>query len=280
MIPEKLIAKGKYWQRALSLVQGCTPVSESCQNCWLAAMEYRFDKCPGLLQVPEGLRIPRFNGNIIFREDRLDIPRRTKKSQTFAIWSDLFHEKVSDEFIIKTFGVIYENPKHTYLICTKRIERTSRFFTKDIRLQQLGQTHKLFSGTTCETQQRADERIPYLLQVPGKRFLSLEPLLSDINLYQYLWTASGERANDIHQIIVGAESGSHRRPCKIEWIRSIVQQCKEAGIPVFVKQIHINGKVVKDINKFPEDIRIRKLAWRQGMEKYLCGEIVATNMPK
>jgi protein gp37 len=62
-------------------------------------------------------------------------------------------------------------------------------------------------------------------------------------------------------VIVGAESrgGGIGRECKIEWVRAIVAQCKEASVPVFVKQLHIDGKLVKDIEKFPEDLRLRQV---------------------
>ncbi len=62
-------------------------------------------------------------------------------------------------------------------------------------------------------------------------------------------------------VIVGAESrgGGIGRECRIEWVRKIVEQCKAAGVPVFVKQLHVEGKLVKDINKFPEDLRVREV---------------------
>lgn len=41
----------------------------------------------------------------------------------------------------------------------------------------------------------------------------------------------------IDWIIVGGESGPQARPCDIEWIRSVVRQGKDAGVPVFVKQL-------------------------------------------
>ena len=80
---------GKYWQRAWSIVEGCTPVSEACENCWLAAMEYRFRPH---LYVTHNVDTGReqFTGIIQTRPDRLDIPRKIRKPTTFAIWSDLF----------------------------------------------------------------------------------------------------------------------------------------------------------------------------------------------
>ena len=45
---------------------------------------------------------------------------------------------------------------------------------------------------------------------------------------------------------------------KIEWTGSLRDQCKDAGVPFFMKQMEIDGKVCKDINQFPEDLRIRE----------------------
>jgi len=113
----------------------------------------------------------------------------------------------------------------------------------------------LHLGVTCENQRTADERIPVLLQIPAAvRFLSLEPLLEDIRLNPINFHYKGF----INWVIIGCESGPGRRPCKLEWVRNIVDQCKAAGVPVFVKQLDINGVVEHDINKFPEDLKIRE----------------------
>lgn len=46
-----------------------------------------------------------------------------------------------------------------------------------------------------------------------------------------------ENRQPIDWVIVGGESGHGARPCDVAWIRSIVQQCKAAGVPCFVKQM-------------------------------------------
>ena len=98
-------------------------------------------------------------------------------------------------------------------------------------------------GTSCEDQQRANERIPHLLKCPAAaRFLSLEPLLGPIELSPWVPCAQRDFGHDtaglgISWVIVGGESGPNARLCKIEWIRSIVEQCKGAGVPAFVKQL-------------------------------------------
>lgn len=112
-------------------------------------------------------------------------------------------------------------------------------------------------GTSVEDQQTADERIPHLLQTPAAvRFLSCEPLLGPVDLWQWLGCPDdgvtearpGTRLLDagraafgdtplIDLVVVGGESGPHARPCDVVWIRSIVQQCKAAGVKCFVKQL-------------------------------------------
>ena len=120
-------------------------------------------------------------------------------------------------------------------------------------------------ASTHTRQARADERIPDLLSINvPHRWLSLEPLLGPIDLSYPCFTDGCNHGTELHidWVVVGAESGPNRRECKIEWIESIVNQCLAAGVPVFVKQIHIDGKLVDDINKFPEHLRIRQIPWQ------------------
>lgn len=139
-------------------------------------------------------------------------------------------------------------------------------------------------GASCEDQQRADERIPHLLQAPAAvRFLSCEPLLGPVDLSQFIFPKPGtdarayERQPDpgLHWVIVGGESGGDSRPCQINWVRSIVGQCKTAGVACFVKQLGANAVVDAsavarerlklrdrkggDIEDFPSDLRVREL---------------------
>jgi protein gp37 len=134
-------------------------------------------------------------------------------------------------------------------------------------------------GVSCEDQQRADERIPLLLQTPAAvRFVSAEPLLGPISLSVYLVDdlARAGRAPrmEIDWVIAGGESGPGARPCNIEWIRSIVQQCKDAGASAFVKQLGGNtradegdGPAVRwylsdrkggDMAEWPEDLCVQE----------------------
>jgi protein gp37 len=66
--------------------------------------------------------------------------------------------------------------------------------------------------------------------------------------------------NDFHLdwVIVGCESGPGRRPCSLDDVRFVVDDCRVAGIPVFVKQLEIDGRIEKDPARWPEDLRIQE----------------------
>ena len=95
----------------------------------------------------------------------------------------------------------------------------------------------------------------------SRRWLSLEPLLGPIDM-QFQYIAPEDFPFD--WVVVGAESGPNRRPCKLEWVESIVRQCRKAGIKIFVKQLDIDGELVKDIAKFPPELQIRQVPWNAG----------------
>ena len=57
--------------------------------------------------------------------------------------------------------------------------------------------------------------------------------------------------------VIGGESGPGARPCDIRWITSIRDQCKTAGVPVFIKQLGSNS-VWREITR-----RGRTETWRE-----------------
>jgi protein gp37 len=121
-------------------------------------------------------------------------------------------------------------------------------------------------GPSVEDQATANLRIPILLQTPAAvRFISLEPQLAHVDLAAFLYrnrdprhlycprclystnrqeTACPNDGASLHRgdvaldwVIVGGESGPGARPFNVAWARSVVAQCKAAGVPVFVKQV-------------------------------------------
>ena len=114
--------------------------------------------------------------------------------------------------------------------------------------------NNIWLGVSVEDQKTADERIPLLLATPAAvRWVSAEPLLGPINFdsthgsdpcsSNFLSGIEGERIYDgekcaLDWVVVGGESGPRKvRGFNLEWARSVIGQCKEAGVPVFVKQL-------------------------------------------
>jgi protein gp37 len=202
-----------------------------------------------------------FQGNVVCREDNLDLPLRTKKPTVWAIWNDLYHEDVSDDFRDRAYAVMALCPQHTFLVLTKRAERMAEYWLSHcgirnrtggidmiafeldaslwekstISTERNGGFGNVWHGVTVENQAMADERIHYLRQVPGKRLLSLEPMLGPVDLSCYPYAPDVMRGG-IHTVLLGGESGKNARPMHPDWVRSVRDQCAAASVPFFFKQ--------------------------------------------
>ena len=294
MVGEKRISAGMYWTKAWSLVSGCSPVSEGCRNCWLARETYirghqknpkirrRYENLAEKVIIPdhtnllaEGKTQIRFRGDIRLNHEDLEKPLMRKKPTVWNIWSDLFHPDVPYGFIEKAFEVMDKTPQHIYLILTKRPERIP-----GLPIHWKPEWKNIWMGTTVESYDLLDNRVGNLLYVTSAiRFVSLEPMLGPVDLSGPLgikWSGlrgcwinnpdseKTEYNNYAHHrppinwVIVGGESGPNARPMNPQWVRYVRDQCVAAGVPVFVKQMQIENKVVHEIEKFPKDLQIRE----------------------
>ena len=231
----------KYWDHAWNPIIGCKPVSEGCQNCYAASMAERF---PGLRDDNGG-----------FEPHQSNLGKKPPKSGVVFVgnMTDLFGEWNRPDWIYCRLCEL--SSRAVNLILTKRADRL-------LKIGPIMTRNHIFIGITAENQDRYHERVKAIRDLSPygvKCWLSAEPLLGPIDM-QLQYIAPEDRPFD--WIVVGAESGPNRRSCKLEWVESIVEQCKAAGIPVFVKQLEIDGKLVKDISKFPEDLQIRQVPWR------------------
>jgi len=296
----------------------CRKISPGCGECYASALQKRFGM-PEFKGEGAGM-----NGVEVFLDESKlqDVLKRKKPTKYFwCDMTDMFGEWVPDEMLLRCFDTMRATSQHIHQILTKRPERMLDFCQRlrfdgsanngygkiwladdprDIRGYHLmggngctGMTW-CWLGVSVEDKQRKD-RIDILRKAPAAvRFLSCEPLLEDLgelNLEGISWC------------IAGGESGPNARPCNVEWIRSIVRQCKAAGVACFVKQLgskpvmalnewqrlpllstdrwvgiepagttiptalgiaHLMDRKGGDISEFPEDLRVREFPKVEG----------------
>ena len=238
---------------------GCTQLSIGCQNCYAERMFNRFHRWPVFPPYEKFSEVRCY-------PERLNQPLHWKKPRRVFVdsMSDLFHENVPDEFIQQVFTVMISATWHTFMVLTKRPQRMLEIISR----YKVYQSENIWLGVTAENQATADYRIPLLLQTPAAvRFVSVEPMLEEINLLQInasdkdecciLFPLAGEftcdgrnepmpiRGGGISWVICGCESGPGARPMKMSWAAYLKHQCVFAGVPFFLKQMMVNGKLVK-----------------------------------
>lgn len=141
--------------------------------------------------------------------------------------------------------------------CWEGALRGFRVFGPDFKTVDLP-LRNVHLGVSVEDQATVDQRIPILLQTPAAvRWVSYEPALAGVDFTDIVvgrgsgsehhinaLSMEGDNVADdeeysgacIDWVVVGGESGPKARPCDVAWIRSAVEQCRAAGVPVFVKQ--------------------------------------------
>jgi protein gp37 len=244
--------------RTWNPVTGCDKVSPGCDHCYAEGIARRF---AGSKAFPNGF-------DVTLHWDRVESPLRWRKPARVFVnsMSDLFHQGIPDDFIARVFAVMAATPQHTYQILTKRHGRMrsllnnprfredvmdEAFTSLDLSQDWADNTidrdwplSNVWMGVSVEDQQRADLRIPALLDTNAAvRFLSCEPLLGPVSLWEHLSNPSSPRrlAGDalphLDWVIIGGESGPGARRMELDWAEQLVEQCKTAGVAPFVKQL-------------------------------------------
>jgi protein gp37 len=255
----------KFWDKGIMLVTGCQKVSPGCANCW-SEKEHRMRSCrkaPGVYS-PGLMTDGRFNGKVQFNLHLLEKAAKARKPHVYAIWNDLYHDKITIEQVSQAHRIMVRAKHHAWLIITKRPEAAAIFCegVQELLEHPAQIPPHIWHIVTCEDQKRADERIPHLLRIPGKRGVIIEPMLEDVDLRPYLphpfnrephcpwcedcipnggvsdyWKQRTEDNHDtfIHQVILGGETGKNARPMHPDWARSIRDQCVAAAAPFYFK---------------------------------------------
>jgi protein gp37 len=217
-------------------ITGCTKVSPGCKHCYAERIALRLQAI-GQPKYANGFRVT-------LHQDALQRPHKWKRPRRVFVnsMSDLFHDDVPDEFILRVFNVMHAARQHAYMALTKRAERLSRIDAI------LPWASHISMGVTVENAEYA-WRIGHLRQTGARvKFLSLEPLLGplpDLDLA------------GIDRVFVGPESGPNARPMDPRWVTDIRDQCDEQGVSFTHKQRR--GRRRKRAGRALEGIRHRDL---------------------
>lgn len=261
-------SKIEWTKHTANLWHGCTKVHEGCDHCYAETLSKRW-------------------GNDVWGNDK---PRKEIKS----VWNELIkYQKLAKEAneihrvfvgsmmdifekpmpLIDSKGfqlsyntedvrqqfwkVVQQSPNLMFLLLTKRPSNINKYIPE--RWKENPPTNVMF-GTSPVNQETAEKLIAQLAEVKGKRFLSVEPQLGEIDLLKRplskdensVFTKEFYRYIDtVSWIIQGGESGHHKRPFNLDWAYSLKKQCEIAKVPYFFKQID-------KIQVIPEDLMIRQ----------------------
>lgn len=237
---------------------GCTKVSPACDNCYAEAWNKRF-KCDNWGPHADRRRTKTWGNPVKWNKQAM--ANNTRYRVFCASLADVFdnHKSILPEWRAELWKLIKETPYLDWLLLTKRPQNIEKYLPDDWH----GGYENVWLGTTVESQEEADRRIPHLLNIMcEKRFLSCEPLLGPVDLNRIhekytdtfglhiqSWESclNGERFDiwsdgpqpgypKIHWVITGGESGINHRPDNIEWYRSLRDQCAETNTPFLFKQ--------------------------------------------
>jgi len=213
-----------------------------------------------------------------FHRYRLDEPQKVKTpSKIFSVsMGDLFGNWVPDEWIDEVFTACFNADWHTYYFLTKnpaRYERAIARYDGEERGFDIEVWDHIWFGATVTCQEDTDRLADLMKFREGRKFASIEPLLGPMDIRRYLqgrWSPDYEkrcwhliqkydgRVTDatsvilkprLDWIIIGAQTGPGAKPPKPEWVQDIIDQCRAAGVPVFLKD---NLKWPVKIQEWPE----------------------------
>lgn len=238
---------------------GCWKISPGCTNCYAATFDRR-------VHGKDTDHWDRTGSRRFMTEDYWKQPlkwnraaeKRGARERVFCgsmcDWTEQHPDpetnRIMDGYRKKLFELIRATPWLDWLLLTKRIENAAQYLPW-VADGSVPWTN-VWLGTTAEDQEHADERLPILLDIPAAiHWVSLEPLLGGIDLTRIrAQSMHGFNAldgltnypvrvaykNHVRWVVAGAESGHHARECKISWLRSLRDQCADAGTKFLLKQ--------------------------------------------
>lgn len=250
---------------------GCQRVHTGCLHCYAETFSRRYGKATW---GPSGTRVKTapvyWKKPLKWERDAAASGVRARVfcaslADVFEDWQETVHAhngevltKTMHDLRMELFALIDATPHLDWLLLTKRPRNVLTMWplehiTGTASMHGIRKRENVWLGTSVSDQETADKAIPELLMcrdLTPVLFLSAEPLVGPVNL----------SVDGIDWVIVGGESGAGARPCDIEWIRSIRDQC-HGHAACFIKQLgsHDQHKNKKggDWDEWPADLRVR-----------------------
>ncbi len=253
---------------------GCTKVSAGCAHCYAETLSKRWGKDiwgdqPRVKTSASYWKQPlKWN-----KEAELTNVRRKVFCASFADVGEDRQELA--HYRAELMALIEDTPMLDWLLLTKRPENLVGMFqgprwTVSIT-NPLGWPLNVWVGTSVEDQAAADERIFELMKVPARiHFLSVEPMIGPVDLSEELQAieigmekdGKGNRAPELggtlDWVIIGGESGTRARRMQTAWAADLIQQCLNAGVAVYMKQMGGYPDKGEDLGAMPEELRVRQ----------------------
>ena len=272
-----------------NLVAGCTRASTGCERCYAERQSQRLANM-GQQDYAGVTEDWRWTGVVKELPHRLEQPLRWRKPRLVFVCSmaDLFHPRVSNEFIAAVFGVMAQCPQHFFLLLTKRAERLPEWFAWSAQRPGDGVTEWMrCTGyaflKACETFGIGDPRTA--------RLGAAKPLDPDRPPWPLPNVGLGVTVENLHQIgrvadllacpaalryvscepllgpiplrdylpgidwvIAGGETGPRTRPMHLPWARQLRDQASSSDVPFLFKK---RGNAPRGTK--PGDTEIREL---------------------
>lgn len=196
-------------------VTGCTKISSGCVNCYAEKVSEWLHRM-GNKRYSNGFELT-------LHEDLLKLPKKWRKPRRVFIgsMSDIFHQNIPADFILKAFDTMNECLQHTFIVLTKRADRMEALAS------EIKWTDNIWLGVTVEEAKYKDRITNLQNTAAHRKFVCAEPLIGDlgeINLANIDW------------LVIGGESGPNCRPIEEDWVVNLRDQCMEQDVMFTFKQ--------------------------------------------
>lgn len=276
-------SKIEWCHHTVNIWWGCYEVHAGCDHCYAKTLANRYHG-PNLLWQQQG---PRMHIKSAFNDLLRYQKQAEKENRGFRVFinsmSDLFEKSMpvidnkhqlmidkggypvyTNDLRMQFFDIVERCPNLIFLCLTKRPSNIKKM----IPLRWLSNIPaNIMFGTSVVNQETADTLIPQLLDAPGKKFLSMEPLIGSVDLCAAIRIWQHKEHNSfhtpffgdlVHWVIVGGESGHGARVMMPHWLKTIRSQCLNAEVPFFMKQDSAaTNKNYHDLETLPVEFRIR-----------------------